>query len=68
MSAQRLKDLSDEEKRERLIDEIKTFRDHPALLAWYIADEPTGNKISPETVGRDLSGQSKRMIRGILFQ
>lgn len=31
-----------------LIDEIEAFRDHPALLAWYISDEPTGHKISPE--------------------
>ena len=42
--------LTDLQKRERLIKEIKTFRDHPALLAWYISDEPTGNKISPETL------------------
>ena len=40
--------LSNEEKRERLIDEIKIFRDHPALLGWYISDEPNGNNISPE--------------------
>ena len=40
--------LGDEEKRERLITEIKTFMNHPALLGWYIADEPTGNNKSPE--------------------
>jgi len=40
--------LSDEEKRSRLINEIKTFRDHPALLAWYISDEPTDNTVPPE--------------------
>ena len=40
--------ITDEEKRELLINEIKTFRDHPALLAWYIADEPTGNGKTPE--------------------
>jgi len=40
--------LNDEEKKERLISEIKTFRDHQALLGWYIADEPNGNKIEPE--------------------
>lgn len=44
----KIETLSDEEKRVRLIAEIKTFRDHPALLAWYISDEPTGNYISPE--------------------
>ena len=40
--------LSDEEKRIRLINEIKTFRDHPALLGWYISDEPNGSNVSPE--------------------
>lgn len=28
--------------------EIEAFRDHPALLCWYIADEPEGNRVSPE--------------------
>ncbi len=42
--------LDNQSKKERLINEIKTFRDHPALLAWYIADEPTGNKISPDSL------------------
>jgi hypothetical protein len=40
--------LSDSEKRERLLNEIKTFRDHPALLGWYISDEPNGFNIPPE--------------------
>jgi hypothetical protein len=44
----KIEGLSDDDKRELLISEIRTFRDHPALLGWYIADEPTGNKISPE--------------------
>jgi hypothetical protein len=44
----KIEGLSDEEKRVRLIAEIKTFMNHPALLGWYIADEPTGNNISPE--------------------
>ncbi len=39
--------ISDEEKRSRLISEIKEFMDHPALLAWYIADEPNGFRIPP---------------------
>jgi hypothetical protein len=43
----KIEGISDSEKRERLISEIKTFMDHPALLAWYISDEPNGNKISP---------------------
>ncbi len=38
---------SDEEKRERLIHEVLAFRDHPALLAWYIADEPVGQGKPP---------------------
>jgi hypothetical protein len=41
-------DLSEDEKRELLINEIRTFMDHPALLAWYISDEPNGFKIPPE--------------------
>ena len=44
----KIEGLSDEEKRTRLIEEIKTFRDHPALLGWYISDEPNGFKIAPE--------------------
>jgi hypothetical protein len=44
----KIEGLSDEEKRERLITEIKNFRDHPALLGWYISDEPNGNNISSE--------------------
>ncbi|HSL86452.1 MAG TPA: hypothetical protein VK861_05925, partial [Bacteroidales bacterium] len=38
------------EKRERLIEEIRTFMDHPALLAWYIADEPNGYRIPPAEI------------------
>ena len=44
----KIEGLSDEEKRERLIAEINLFRNHPALLAWYISDEPNGYKIPPE--------------------
>jgi hypothetical protein len=42
--------ISDTEKRKRLVSEIEMFRDHPALLCWYISDEPNGNKIAPETI------------------
>jgi hypothetical protein len=44
----KIEGLSDEEKSKRLISEIKTFRDHPALLGWYISDEPNGSNITPE--------------------
>ena len=44
----KIEGMSEEEKSTRLIEEIKTFMNHPALLAWYISDEPTGNKIPPE--------------------
>ena len=43
----RIEGLSDSAKINRLINEIKIFRDHPALLAWYISDEPNGHKTDP---------------------
>ena len=46
----KMEGYSDIQKRELLIREIKTFMNHPALLAWYIADEPTGNKVTPKTL------------------
>jgi hypothetical protein len=46
----RISGLSAEERRRRLRDEIKTFMNHPALLAWYISDEPNGYKIPPDTL------------------
>jgi hypothetical protein len=45
-----VKGLSDSQKRDLLINEVKYFMNHPALLAWYISDEPTGNKVSPATL------------------
>jgi len=44
----KIEGLSDSEKKNRLIEEIKTFMDHPALLAWYISDEPNGHNLDPE--------------------
>jgi hypothetical protein len=44
----KIEGLSEEEKRVRMIAEIKTFRDHPALLGWYISDEPNGTSVTPE--------------------
>lgn len=48
----KIEEISESEKRERLISEIKTFMDHPALLAWYISDEPNGLKIPPAEMER----------------
>lgn len=42
--------LSDGERMSLLINEVKTFMDHPALLSWYIADEPDGNNIEPSAL------------------
>lgn len=39
--------LSDEEKLAILKSEIVAFRDHPALLSWYINDEPDGQGRPP---------------------
>lgn len=44
----KIEGLGDAEKRLRLINEIKTFRDHPALLGWYISDEPNSKNIAPQ--------------------
>lgn len=35
---------------EMLKKEIETFKDHPALLSWYISDEPVGQGVSPESL------------------
>jgi len=42
--------IPEEVKHNRLVNEIKTFMNHPALLAWYISDEPNGFKIPPEVL------------------
>ncbi|MDP4223300.1 MAG: hypothetical protein Q8868_08310 [Bacteroidota bacterium] len=46
----RIENITEEKKTEMLISEVKAFMDHPALLAWYISDEPNGNKIPPEQI------------------
>jgi len=33
-----------------LTKEIETFRDHPALLSWYISDEPVGQGVPPDSL------------------
>ena len=35
-----------------LRSEVMAFRDHPALLAWYISDEPTGHNTPPQALQR----------------
>lgn len=35
-------DMTEEQKEEILKQEVIAFRDHPALLSWYINDEPDG--------------------------
>jgi hypothetical protein len=42
--------LSKSEKKEYLRKEIETFRDHPALLAWQIADEPDSYDIPADSL------------------
>ncbi len=41
-------DLSPHQKRVLLAKEINEFKDHPALLAWYVSDEPVGQGFPPE--------------------
>lgn len=45
-----LEGLSIEKKKEMLRKEIEMFRDHPALLAWYIADEPDGRNLPADSL------------------
>ncbi|MBI9035621.1 MAG: discoidin domain-containing protein [Bacteroidales bacterium] len=40
------KSLSEQQKHQQLIEEINEFKNHPALLAWYISDEPVGQDVS----------------------
>lgn len=46
----KIEGLSYDEKKKRLLNEISAFKDHPALLGWYIADEPNGYQIPPDTL------------------
>jgi hypothetical protein len=39
-----------QERKQLLRDEVMAFRDHPALLAWYIADEPDGQGVIPDSL------------------
>ena len=42
-----------QQKRNRLISEVNHFKDHPALLGWYISDEPTGHGANPDSLKVD---------------
>ncbi|HUX97834.1 MAG TPA: hypothetical protein VMV47_19035 [Bacteroidales bacterium] len=42
--------IPEDEKNRRLISEVRAFMNHPALLAWYISDEPNGFRIPPEVL------------------
>ncbi|MGQ9455434.1 MAG: hypothetical protein ACUVRI_10940 [Armatimonadota bacterium] len=44
--------LQSEEDEQALRAEVEAIKDHPALLAWYIADEPELNQIPPERLIR----------------
>ena len=44
----KIEGLTDEEKKKLLLNEISIFRDHPALLGWYISDEPSIKRITPQ--------------------
>ena len=39
------------QKQEKLLrEEVEAFRDHPALLSWYISDEPVGQGVPPDSL------------------
>ncbi len=42
--------LSADSTKKLLINELETFMDHPALLAWYISDEPFPSRIKPDSL------------------
>jgi hypothetical protein len=46
----RIEGLSRQEKSEMLKKEIELFRDHPALLSWYIADMPDGRNLPADSL------------------
>jgi hypothetical protein len=50
VGSSRVQGLSRQEKLEMLRKEVEMFRDHPALLAWYIADEPDGQNLPPDSL------------------
>ena len=49
-STSRSEGLSRQEKMNLLRQEVELMRDHPALLAWYISDEPVGQGVPPDSL------------------
>ncbi|MDT8393298.1 MAG: chitobiase/beta-hexosaminidase C-terminal domain-containing protein [Bacteroidales bacterium] len=47
--------LSHKKRMKLLRKEIETFRDHPALLSWYISDEPAGQGLPPDSLAAACS-------------
>ena len=43
-------DISEKEMLKLLLEEVIAFKDHPALLSWYISDEPVLQKQSPRII------------------
>ena len=44
--------LSEKKLNELLRKEVETFKDHPAILSWYIADEPVLNGVDPKELSK----------------
>ncbi len=42
-------------KLRRIEQEVRTFRDHPALLSWYVSDEPDGQFIAPDELAEAVA-------------
>jgi hypothetical protein len=43
------------EKLRKLQQEVRMFKDHPALLSWYVSDEPDGQFIKPSELSEAVS-------------
>jgi hypothetical protein len=50
VESSQIEGLTKQEKLEMLRREVEMFRDHPALLAWYIADEPDGRSLPADSL------------------
>ena len=46
------KETFSETGRQQVQERVKALRGHPALFAWYVADEPDGQEFDPELVER----------------